>query len=364
MEQTLGHVTHATNLAAAVAEQDVIRATWLPVPFDVAGAERLVPGFNSNWSIRASWRARRALGKAVAARPHDALLFHTQVTALFSVGLMRRYPSIVSLDATPFNYDSVGLAYGHAPAGDGLLDRHKFQLNRRVFQAAVRVVAWSDWARRSLIEDYGVDPARIVVLAPGAAPAYFELGQHRMQGGEHPVASPVRLLFVGGDFERKGGTVLLEALGGELGERCELHVVTQAPVEPRPNVHVHRGLAPNSAELRRLFAEADVFVLPSRGECLAIALMEATAAGLPVVTTAIGALPEAVLPDVSGLVVPADDAAALRAAVAVLVADPARRVRMGRAGHRLAHARFNAQRNNRYLLGLLAESGSTDRRTA
>jgi glycosyltransferase involved in cell wall biosynthesis len=71
-----------------------------------------------------------------------------------------------------------------------------------------------------------------------------------------------------------------------------------------------------------------------------------------------------VVPDVSGLVVPANDLAALRAALAALVADPARRVRMGRAGHRLAHARFNAQRNNRYLLGLLAESGSTRCRTA
>src|SRR6185503_15684173 len=112
MEQALGHVTHAHNLRSLVAQRADIASTWLPIPFDVRGAARALPLFRNNWSVRASWRARRALNTALATQAHDALVFHTQVTALFSVGLMRRLPTLVSMDATPINYDKVGEYYG------------------------------------------------------------------------------------------------------------------------------------------------------------------------------------------------------------------------------------------------------------
>src|SRR5207302_10160589 len=124
-------------------------------------------------------RARRALDRVLAQGRTDALLFHTQVTALFSVQHMRRLPAIVSLDATPINYDSVGAAYGHRPAGDGWLDQQKYRMNRAVLHTAAGLVTWSDWARRSVLEDYGVEAERVRVIAPGAAGAYFELGEHR-----------------------------------------------------------------------------------------------------------------------------------------------------------------------------------------
>src|SRR5205807_8727240 len=116
---------------------------------------RFMPLFRSNWSVRASLRARRAIDAALSAQPHDALVFHTQVTSLFSAAIMRRLPSIISLDATPLNYDSVGAAYGHRPAGQGLIDRQKHRMNREAFHAAAGLVAWSYWERQSLVEDYG-----------------------------------------------------------------------------------------------------------------------------------------------------------------------------------------------------------------
>jgi glycosyltransferase involved in cell wall biosynthesis len=316
--------------------------------------------------VRASWRARRALNAALASRPHDALVFHTQVTSLFSVGLMRRIPSLISLDATPINYDQVGQHYGHRPAKNGLLDRRKYQMNRDAFHAASVLVTWSDWARASLIDDYGVDARKISVLAPGAHQAYFEIGARR--GRPAPaVAQPVRILFVGGDFVRKGGRTLLDAFSGSLAERCELHLVTNQPVEARPNVVVHRGLGPNSPALLELFAKADIFALPSFAECLAVVLMEATAAGLPVITTNVGALAEAVDPGHSGLVVRPGDGADLRAALERLVADAALRDRMGRAGFELARGKFDARRNNHALLDLVANAatqGQAARRAA
>jgi len=369
MEQTLGHVTHAQNLRAVTDEQPDIRATWLPIPFDVHGPARFVPLLRDNWSVRASWRARRALNAALATRPHDAVVFHTQVTALFSLGIMRSLPAIISLDATPINYDSVGQFYHHRPAGTGVLDRQKYRMNRRVFHTAAGLVTWSEWASRSLTDDYGVDPRRVRVIAPGAAPSYFDIGERRLSRiADLPDDQrPVRVLFVGGDFSRKGGPLLLDCLRGPLADRCEVHVVTQDFVMPGGNLHVHRGLGPNSAELLHLFEEADVFVLPSMAECLAVVLMEATAAGLPVITTGVGALPEAVHHGESGLIVRAGDTSALRRALERIVGDAELRRRMGHAGRALASEKFDARRNGRALLDMvveLAEAGRQSSRAA
>jgi glycosyltransferase involved in cell wall biosynthesis len=165
----------------------------------------------------------------------------------------------------------------------------------------------------------------------------------------------VRLLFVGGDFERKGGPLLLEAVAAARTQRAfEVHIVTKQPVTAQANVVVHRDIGPNSPELLRLFREADAFVLPSRGDCLALVLMEATAAGLPVLSSDVGALREAAIPDRTAIVVGADDGRALRAAIERLVDDTALRQRLGQAGHALARAKFDAERNNRAILDLIA----------
>jgi glycosyltransferase involved in cell wall biosynthesis len=263
---------------------------------------------------------------------------------------MRRVPSIVSLDATPINYDSVGAAYNHRPAGDGFVDRQKYALNRSSMHAADALVSWSDWAKRSLVEDYGVEPAKVRVIAPGAAPMYFEIGQRRQAKS----AGRLRVLFVGGDFLRKGGDVLLEAARA-LGDRVHVDVVSNADVPAQSNVRVHRGVTANSPELLRLFEQADVFVLPSIADCLAVVLMEATAAGLPIITTDVGALGEAVVDGGSGLIVPTRDVKALKVGLERLAEDAPMREQMGRAGFDLAREKFDAEHNNRALLDLATE---------
>ena len=57
--------------------------------------------------------------------------------ALFAVPFMRRTPSIVSLDATPINYDSVGVEYGHQAGNKNALERRKQAWNRATFHAAI-----------------------------------------------------------------------------------------------------------------------------------------------------------------------------------------------------------------------------------
>ena len=297
-------------------------------------------------------RARRRLAAELAAGPHGALFFHTQVTALFSAGLMRRIPSVVSLDATPVNYDSIGAAYGHKPATGSWLDERKHRLNRDVFHAARALVSWSEWAKASLVADYGVPAERISVISPGASRGYFDVGDARASQARE--AAPIRLLFVGGDFARKGGPMLLESVQAARTQRAfELHVVTQHDVAAQPGVIVHHGLRPNSPELLKLFADADAFLLPSNGECLALVLMEASAAGLPIIATNVGAMAEAAIADRSALIVPTGDGRALRAAIESVVDDEPRRLRLGLAGHALARAKFDAERNGQRIVDIL-----------
>jgi glycosyltransferase involved in cell wall biosynthesis len=99
------------------------------------------------------------------------------------------------------------------------------------------------------------------------------------------------------------------------------------------------GVQPRAQAMARL-AEADVFCLPSTYEGLPLAILEAMAAGLPVVATAVSGNPEAVVDGVTGLLVPPESAEALAAALVALLTDPARARVMGEAGRQRVAERF------------------------
>jgi glycosyltransferase involved in cell wall biosynthesis len=89
---------------------------------------------------------------------------------------------------------------------------------------------------------------------------------------------------------------------------------------------------------------ADVFVLPSDTEGLSNALLEAMAAGLAPLATAVGGAPDLITPGKNGLLVPAGDRAALTTALLELLAEPERRVRMGEAARARVIADYSLQR--------------------
>jgi glycosyltransferase involved in cell wall biosynthesis len=356
MEQALGHATHYENFRRGIEHDPGLTAEWLPIPFAAAGLERFVPALRSNWSIRASWRARRALAAARRRGPLDVVFFHTQVTSLFSVGTMHETPSVISMDATPINYDSLGEFYGHHQAPNTFLERQKYKLNRRAYQAAAGLVTWSNWAKRSLVDDYGVDSACVRVIPPGASSTYFQVGARRVRTIGADATSPTRILFVGGDFARKGGQLLIDLMRSPVGLQCQLDIVSNVESPAMPNVSVHRGLTANSGALQDLFARADLFALPTYADCLGIVVEEAAASGLPSIVTNVGGVPESVVDGESGIVIPTGDAAALQQAVVALVGDPSRRHQMGRAAHRLATTRFNADENNHAIVDFLKET--------
>jgi glycosyltransferase involved in cell wall biosynthesis len=351
MEQNLGHRTHYRNLLRYVREDQTVSPTWMPIEFDSPRLLTRLPVIKRNWSARSSLIAWNAVRRAHQAQQLAAVFYHTQVTSLLAP-LHRGLPSIISLDATPINYDSVGTYYGHRSGGR--MERYKYELNRRAFEHAVALVTWCRWAKDSLIHDYGIAEEKITVIAPGVDLAQWpgHWARERARGAE---TRKPHLLFVGGDFERKGGEVLLECFHRYLQDTCELSIVTQSPVAPERNLHIYHNVAPNSDTLLRLYAQADVFVFPTLADCAPLAVPEAMAAALPVVSTRIGAIPEMVRDGEEGLLVEPGSADALYAALRQLLNSPELRMRMGNRGRETVLEEYDAGRNAQRLLDLLKD---------
>ena len=173
----------------------------------------------------------------------------------------------------------------------------------------------------------------------------------------------MKVLFVGGDLERKGGSVLIEAVrqmrsnASSDGDAptVELHLVTGAAVAAEPGIVVHRGLRPNSAELIGLYHDADVFCLPTLGDCLPMVLSEAGAARLPLVATDVGAVREIVQDGRTGLIVEPKSVQSLVGALSRLVADANLRRTLGDNAAALVTDRFDAAKNSARIVDVLLD---------
>ena len=355
LEQTLGHITHSANLRELVAADDRVDARFLPIDFAAEGWPARVPGFG-NWTIRAGLRARRALRALRRDGRPDALYFHTQVPAILNVDHVRRTPTVVSLDATPRQYDELGAHYAHGTGGKAV-EQAKWRANRACFARATAIVTWAAWTKQGLVDDYDVPAEKVHVIAPGVNTARWG------SPAERDASGPVRVLFVGGDLVRKGGDVLVAAIEDLRRDSVpvEVDLVTRDDLAPRDGVRVHHGLTPNSDEIVDLYRRADVFCLPTLGDCLPMVLSEAGALGLPVVSTDVGAIHEIVREGETGLLVPPSDPVALAAALRRLSEDSALRRRLGDGARALTVAEFDAATNARRLVDLLLAVASGDR---
>jgi glycosyltransferase involved in cell wall biosynthesis len=193
-----------------------------------------------------------------------------------------------------------------------------------------------------------VPTARRRVVHPlppsGPAPATTEVERVRAQLG---IPAGPLVLYAGKRSLGKGTPVLLEALAviraAVPGVRFAFAGKGETPLPAAADVHA-LGPLPQTT-LFALYRAADVVVVPSVWpEPLSRVLVEAMWLGRPVVATAVGGSPEAVEDDVTGLLVAKGDAPGLAAAVAALLRDPARRVRMGKAAAARAATLFDEER--------------------
>jgi hypothetical protein len=345
VEQALGHVAYGLGLKKALSTRDDVECVWLEVPYALGRFEHLPWG--RNWTLRGSTRAWQRIRDAERESRLDALFLHTQTVSLFSRGHMRRTPTLLSLDATPKNLDELGGSYAHA-VGSAPVERLKLEAHRHVMRGATLFTAWSKWAKDSLVNDYGAEAGKVTVVHPGTVLSnYPDPSLRKKHDG------PLRILFVGGDFVRKGGDLLLEVFRRHFRGRAELHLITAAEVPQGDGVFVYRGLAPHSPELLARYRDADVFVLPTRGDCLAVVLGEAMASCLPIITTRVGAHGEAVVDGESGYLIATDDAEVLRERLERLVSDRELTFRMGMRSRQIGEDHFDMNKNANRIADIL-----------
>lgn len=345
LEQSLGHGVYGARLERGLTDSSRISTTFIHIAQPDARKRRIAP--LSNYTLQASWEARSALSRRAGRGPIDALFIHTQCASLLARGVMRTVPTVISMDATPINYDSLADAYGHQRQGS-VAESLKQRVYQGAFARAAAIVVWSRWAADSLLEDYGVDPSKVRVIPPGVDLTRFSPGPPRARG-------PVRILFVGGDLARKGGHDLLQALPG-LGGMVECDLVTAAPVpaiSTGATVRVHRDVSPDSSELIELYRRADIFAFPTHGDCYGQVIIEAMACGLPVVTCPVGPIPHLVRDGVNGLLVPPAAPEALAAALRTLVDRADLRRAMGARNLELTWSEHDAQRSQSSLVALM-----------
>jgi glycosyltransferase involved in cell wall biosynthesis len=158
-----------------------------------------------------------------------------------------------------------------------------------------------------------------------------------------PGASPARVITVGRLAYPKDFVTLVRAVAGIDASTV---VAGDGPDRPEIEAEIARSgadvtLLGERDDVRAQLAASHVFVLSSRSEGLPMSIIEAMAAALPAVGTAVGGVPELIVDGETGFVVPAGDEHALRAALQKLVSDAALRARLGAAARERARRLFD-----------------------
>ncbi|MGI8729314.1 MAG: glycosyltransferase family 4 protein [Solirubrobacteraceae bacterium] len=240
-------------------------------------------------------------------------------------------------------------------------------------ERAKLVFVFSRWARDVNLR-CGADPDKLRVLTPG----FPDPGPLRRGDREG-----FTFLFVGGDFERKGGFEVLEALDMLRRDHAGVRLVLAGsnPTERNPDRLVHSWVAPRrraaalellaeleraqavrripwvaQAELRDVYRSADAFVMPTHAEGFGFTNVEAMSFGLPVITSTAGPAAEIVADGETGMLVAPGNAPALHEAMARMVGDPVAARRMGEAGRTAFLEKFTLDRFRAGLRALYLEA--------
>ena len=248
----------------------------------------------------------------------------------------------------------------------GFLERAADAFARRLCDFTV---ANSQVAATRAIDQEHLDPRRVRVIRNGVELLEPLQAGHRdaVRGAWGATADEVVIGCVANYRSVKAQDLLIAAFGDVVMARpnVRLVLVGEGPERPRLERLIESGglasrvlLQGREPEARRLTAAFDVVALTSRSEGLPNAMLEAAAAGCPVVATDVGGMREVVLDGVTGLLVPSGDRPALARALVRLADDPALRERMGQAGRHHVELTFGMDRFVREFADLYREASA------
>jgi glycosyltransferase involved in cell wall biosynthesis len=334
--RSLGHrVTTADVDIRGATRAAVAAATWSP------NKRRWVAQYHLA-QVAFAARSRNAVRATARAGKVDAVLQYGATFSTVDAGI----PVFLFCDSNTLFSATEPASWGSALSAAGL--RGAVALERALYGRSAAIFTMSQYIARSFIEDFLVPPDR--VLAVGAGPNIDPMSLAGIARDPQANGGAPTILFIGREFERKGGDVLLEAFGIVRRTHPEARLII---VGPRDRVAVPEGAewlgfldrtAPADwAVLRNAFERATVFTLPSRHEPFGLVVLEAMYAGLPVVATRIGALAEMVDDTRTGLLVAPGDAGDLASAV-LRVSQGHQAFTMGLAGRERAQRTYSWQR--------------------
>lgn len=209
--------------------------------------------------------------------------------------------------------------------------REWYALETELYRSSALILTASENTKQSFVQHFGVNPSRVTVVAEGVHRTHEHVGK---------TYSEEIVLFVGIDFERKGGPTLLRAFQEvrRRRPRAKLWIAGPNPGELQEGVtwlgHADRE------KLNTLFAQATVFAMPSICEPFGLAMIEAMSHGLPVVGTTVDAMAEIVDEGQSGFLVRPGDAATLAERLVQLLEDSALAQKMGNHGRARVRSQF------------------------
>jgi hypothetical protein len=302
---------------------------------------------------RRRWRARfyadAAYRAALTREIQNRLSPEDLGQTLLQIGAMFDVPGAVGDGTTCVSYHDGSLAEAvNSPFWAGELTTKEIDwalaYERHVYHGVDRVLAMSEYLRQSFIRNFDLPAGKVVNVGCGVN---FE---------EIPEPSPDKryntreVLFIGVEFKRKGGWVLLKAFRGLHAHYTDarLHIVGPRQLTIPPDlgtaVQFHGYLQKNDpagkAKLEELFRRCSLFVMPSLYEPFGIAPLEAMAYQIPCVVTNAWALKEMVTPGVNGDLVEVGSVDELETKLIALLADADGLRRMGEAGRRIVLSTF------------------------
>jgi glycosyltransferase involved in cell wall biosynthesis len=256
---------------------------------------------NFSSTIESAWRIHNKVKDGLNGWQCDSIFFSSYHLILPFWFVIRIKKAYLSLDTTPslaIRQSSLRSSkFGQLVAN--LKATATVILFRQYFRYIDVFFARTQWCADSLIQEYGVNPTQVVVTY-----LPVEYSHLKRKDIDEEVGNKLSLLFVGNDFERKGGQFLLDMFQEYLSEKCTLTILSSTSSEcynlPEGVTWVS-GCSKNSEpSIFDYYFRADLFVFPTWNEQLGLVLCEAISTGLPVIARDVGGIRELVVDGSNG----------------------------------------------------------------
>lgn len=196
---------------------------------------------------------------------------------------------------------------------------HGMEVERIALAKASKIIVTSEWAKQSAIKDFGADPNKFSIIPFGAnlqeeptSEEAYQFITERIQRLHN-----IKLLFIGKNWERKGGSLALNACKHLITEGIDVQLTVVGSVPPALHSDLvdHVTVIPNLnkndesdfIKFRKLMEEHHMLILPTRADCTPIVFSEAAAFALPVITTNVGGITDVLRHEHSALILELED---------------------------------------------------------